>query len=418
MKILWIVNTIFPAPSKALGIIPPVVGGWMYGLSESISRKNEIKLAVATVYLGKTLKRYTIDNIDYYLLPCKDKFKYDRKLEYHWQKVCSEFQPEIVHVHGTELAHGLACMRKCSSLKFVISIQGLVSVYERFYYTGISSLDIFKNITIRDILKRDSLFQARRKFQKRGRLEKEYIKNTTDIVGRTSWDYVHAKTINPDMRYHFCNESLRDEFYEAEKWAFEKCEPYSIFISQAGYPIKGLHQLIKAVALLINEYPLIKVKIGGESIIGSKNLKGKLKLSGYGKYIKRLLKKEKLEENFLFLGSLTGEKMISQYQNSHVFICPSSIENSPNSIGEAQLIGVPVIASYVGGVPDMIVHNHSGLLYRFEEVEMLAENIRKIFNNNSLALELSYHGLNTAISRHNKTINLDSLLNIYKTIIN
>jgi glycosyltransferase involved in cell wall biosynthesis len=39
------------------------------------------------------------------------------------------------------------------------------------------------------------------------------------------------------------------------------------------------------------------------------------------------------------------KKMITEYRNAHIFICPSSIENSPNSLGEAQLIGVPVIAA-------------------------------------------------------------------------
>ena len=55
-------------------------------------------------------------------------------------------------------------------------------------------------------------------------------------------------------------------------------------------------------------------------------------------------------------------------------------------MGEAQLLGVPVIASYVGGVPDMVTHGETGLLYRFEEVEMLAEGIRNLFMNMALAL--------------------------------
>jgi glycosyltransferase involved in cell wall biosynthesis len=75
--------------------------------------------------------------------------------------------------------------------------------------------------------------------------------------------------------------------------------------------------------------------------------------------------------NINFLGILSEEDIIREFQNCNIFICPSSIENSPNSLGEAQLIGIPTISAYVGGIPDMVIHNYSGLLYRYEEIEIL-----------------------------------------------
>ena len=65
MKILWIVNTIFPAPSLAMGLKPPVVGGWMYGLAKQLSENQNISLAVATTYTGKEIKKFKLDNIEY-----------------------------------------------------------------------------------------------------------------------------------------------------------------------------------------------------------------------------------------------------------------------------------------------------------------------------------------------------------------
>ena len=109
--------------------------------------------------------------------------------------------------------------------------------------------------------------------------------------------------------------------------------------------------------------------------------------------------------------------MITEYLNAHLFICPSSIENSPNSLGEAQLLGVPVIAAYVGGTPDMVAHNETGLLYRFEEVEMLAEHIRNIFTNTTIALSLSKNSIHAAQERHHQTNNLQQMISIYNSII-
>src|SRR5690606_3430119 len=129
-----------------------------------------------------------------------------------------------------------------------------------------------------------------------------------------------------------------------------------------------------------------------------------------------LSKKEKVFNQIQFLGMLSEEQMIVEYQKAHVFICPSSIENSPNSIGEAQIIGTPVISSYVGGVPDMVEHGLTGLLYRFEEVEMLAMHIKSIFENDEKALQLSKYGIAAAEKRHNMETILHDTLEAYHYI--
>ena len=109
--------------------------------------------------------------------------------------------------------------------------------------------------------------------------------------------------------------------------------------------------------------------------------------------------------------------MIDQYLKSHIFLCPSSIENSSNSIGEAQLLGVPCVASYVGGTPDMITDGRTGLLYRFEEYEMLAYNICQIFKNDRIAQELSLAEIAVATQRHDRRNNAIRMMEIYKNVI-
>ena len=219
------------------------------------------------------------------------------------------------------------------------------------------------------------------------------------------------------MKYHHCNETLRDAFYATAKWDSAKKIDYTIFLSQAAYPIKGFHQVLKAVALLIKDFPDIKVRVAGHSIINRNTLVDRLKMSGYGSYIIRLIKRLGLERQVEFTGPLSEDKIIAEYLNAHLFVCPSSIENSPNSIGEAQLLGVPTIASYVGGVPDMINHGETGLLYRFEEVEMLAECIRCIFTDTTLAMDLSENGIKAAKKRHHQKENLNRMIKIYQLIV-
>jgi glycosyltransferase involved in cell wall biosynthesis len=417
MKILWVVNTLFPAPSKELGLSVPVVGGWMYGLASQICKYVNIELAVATTYEGSTLKEMTINGIQYFLLPSSNNLKYDTSLEIYWAEIAERIKPDIIHIHGTEFAHGLSCMRKLPNIPYVISIQGLVSIYTKYYFSGISLGDIAKNITFRDLLRLDTIINAKAKFKKRGILEKEYIKLTKNVIGRTSWDYANTKAINPFLNYHFCNETLRDGFYSAAKWKYEKCEPNTIFLSQADYPIKGLHQVLKALKIVKHTYPNVRIKVGGNNIIKNSSLKDKIRLSGYGKYIKRLITDNALENNILFLGTLTEDEMIKEYLSANLFICPSSIENSPNSLGEAQMLGVPVIASYVGGVPDMVVDGKTGFLYRFEEINMLALLIEHIFSMSIQNLNiLSINEQDVARKRHDSSFNVKQITYIYNNV--
>jgi glycosyltransferase involved in cell wall biosynthesis len=419
MKILWITNTVFPELAIAMGQEKPVVGGWMYSLAKDLVKKG-IHLSVATV--KKNTKEYKgkINGIDYYLMNgIKSIEKYDRTLEDTWQKLVEEIQPNLVHVHGTEYGHGLALLKTQTKLKLVISIQGMTSVYARYYKGQLSLKNIVTNLTLKDILRRNSILDAQRKFEIRGaKIELQYLKLGNNFIGRTKWDYHHVKTNNPNANYYFCNESLRDEFYAAPKWHVKNMKKNTIFLSQALYPIKGLHKVLEALEIVKRNFPDVKVRIAGMNIIKTDTLQQKLRIGGYGSYIKKLVKKKALSNQICFTGPLNANEMVNEYLNCNVFICPSSIENSPNSLGEAQLLGVPCIASYVGGIPDMVSEGNTGLLYRFEEIEMLAQNIISVFSNVNLATRLSRMGIEEASKRHDREINSDNTIKIYKHIQN
>lgn len=407
MRILWITNILFPDICKELGLISPVMGGWMYSSAKVlIEASSKIQLAVASIYGGNELKSIKINDIIYYLLPNK----IDRWEEY-WAVINNDFSPHIVHLHGTELPYGAAYIRACGTERMVISIQGLVSICARYYYAGIDVSEILKHITLRDILRRDTIIQQKRKFEKRGFVEKDYILRANYVIGRTSWDKNHVKTINPTIQYFVCNETLRESFYH-HAWAYEECKQHSIFLSQGSYPLKGLHQVIKALSLVLKKYPDTEVYVAGPDFINLSSFLQKLKRNGYSCYIKCLLNKYNLINRFHFLGNLSEEEMCLQYLKSNLFICPSSIENSPNSLGEAQLLGVPFLASNVGGIPDLVEDKER--LYRFEEYEILAEKICDMFSRKENAC--SKKDMLTAALRHDAKKNANSLLQIYSEI--
>ena len=415
MKILWISNVLFPDVNEALGKKNAPSCGWMFSLAKYLLKTDsQLELLVAAPYACNEIKEFHIGGISYYLIPnCGSVTAYHKEQETYWRKVYDSAHPDLVHIHGTEYPHGLAFLNACPEAKVVVSIQGMVSVISRYYRQGLSNWDILRNLTFRDIVRFDTIWQQQKKFAKRGEVEKEVLRKCKHVIGRTSWDRAHSLAINPSVQYHFCNETLRPAFYK-HQWSYNECEKHSIFVSQAYYPLKGMHVLIKALPLVIEKFPDTKVCVAGYDMFTSSSLEGKLREKGYISYLKRLMKRLNVQNLFTFTGVLDENQMCERFLKSNVYINPSSIENSPNSVGEAQLLGVPCLASYVGGTPDMMKGVEENL-YRFDEYEMLAEKICCIFSQENL----DYGNVQQAArDRHDPERNVNRLLQIYNEIIN
>lgn len=415
MKILWITNTLFPEPSIKLNINLPVIQGWVYAAAKGLlNYSKDIKLAIVTPYDEEKTQHFEINNINYYLIPSgNSKKKYDKKLENYFAEINLQFSPDIVHLHGTEYPYYYAFIKACGNTNVVVSMQGILNMCERYYFAGIKKSILFKSISIRDIIRLDTTFNQKKSMKLRSVYEYELLKSVKFIIGRTNWDKMHTSIINPEAKYFKCNETLRDEFYSNEIWSFENCDKYSIFISQGYYPIKGLHQVINALPLVLKHFPEAKIFVAGNNFFS----RPWWRLHDYARYILNLIKKNGVNNKVIFLGSLSAFEMKKKYLESNVFVCPSAIENSPNSIGEAQILGVPCVAADVGGMKDLIEDNKSGLLYRFEEFEILAYHLIKIFSDKEYAFNLSEESRKAALKRHNQRTNAETLLSIYKTIL-
>jgi len=419
MKILWLTNIPLPEASKLINGDSLPYGGWLDGASESLSAVNNISLSIVfPVHDKRPIRILKGEKIVFYTFsPAKNKHKEHLFQEVQFEEILNIVEPDIVHIYGTEFPHTLAMIKKCNSknIKSIISIQGLVSVYAKHYLPSIPPK--FQNrFTFKEFIKQDNLEQQRRKFVARGKCEIEAIKKTKNIIGRTTWDRACTLQINKDVHYHFCNETLRNEFYEHE-WSFDNCEKHSIFISQGSYPIKGLHFMLEAMPLILNRFPDAKLYIAGPNFVKSDTVEDKLRMSSYGKFIQEIIRKNHLMDKIEFTGILNENQMCKKYLSVNVFVCPSAIENSPNSLGEAMILGVPCVASDVGGVTDMMKHREDGFVYQVDAPYMLAYYVGEIFDNNESTSIFGKNAREHALKTHDKEINLERLLSIYSEVI-
>ena len=116
------------------------------------------------------------------------------------------------------------------------------------------------------------------------------VQGTGHVTGRTHWDKYWTGKWNPKATYHVMQETLRKEFYSGQG-SLNECEKHRLFLSQGDYPIKGLHYMLCAMPKILQKFPDAKVYVAGNCIMRSKNLMGRLKISTYGAYLEKLIKK-------------------------------------------------------------------------------------------------------------------------------
>lgn len=421
MKILWLVNVVLPVISIEIGESIKPRGGWLINISQQLQENDRYELLVVFPCSGKKPVSGKAECLKFhgFSRKYKDPTKYDRSLENEFMEVIKDYQPDIIHIWGTEYPHTLAMVKASKSLNLanhvVISIQGLVSIIAKHYLSGIPC-EIQERTTLYNIYNNAfNMSCEKEKFLTRGQYEIEAIKNVKHIIGRTSWDKACVSQINPEAFYYHCNENLREKFYN-HQWDYEKCEKQTIFMSQANYSIKGLHFLLSAFPYILDKFPETRLEVAGPNILKNDTLIDKFKISSYGKYISSLIRKNHLIERISFLGTLNECDMVRRYLKANVFVSPSTIENSPNSVGEAMLLGVPIVSSNVGGVKDMLTHPDEGFLYQHDAPYMLAHYICKLFDNKQLSQEISRNAREHALETHDRSHNFQKLIQIYESI--
>ena len=416
MKILWVSLVKFPPLCEFLGETSPVHCGWLYSSAKALAAGNNVELGIAIPTYENCFRRYDVDGITYYLVPVKSIAKYGKHSLTYCKQVIEEFNPQVIHLHGTEYSLAAAfCEANDKKCRIIANIQGLASVISRYTHASLSLWERLLNVTPLDFLRGTFMLREKMVMNRRGQNECSILSKVTDVIGRTSWDKIHALTINPKVKYHFMNETLRDVFYEAPVWNFSRCQRHSIFVSNSNPAYKGAHMVLKALPIILKSFPDTKVYFIGLDVLSS-NPKTALHFQGYHLYLRRLIQKLKLRDYVHFYGSLTAEEMKQAYLDAHVYVLPSAIENSPNSLCEAQILGVPVVSSYCGGTADLVQHGHTGYIYRYEEYEMMAHLVMDIFKKESYE-ELSCAEREVAMIRHDRRVNAKRLVEIYNNCI-
>lgn len=413
MRVMWFTNIMLPEFAKAIGRTPVNIGGWMDALLSSLQKyAPDVELCIVCQNQEGILPIHKSGKVTYMTLgsdPAREA-----------ESIVAEFRPDVIHIHGTEGIAQLLPPDVIGDSKTIVSIQGVLSGCFQHYAGGLAPGEIshFRNWS-KEILKKTGLFQLETMWrEKRVPREKVVFSKVKNLAGRTEWDCAWAKALSPTAKYFTIGEILRQPFYSGMPDAAAPRIPHRIYCSAAmSYPLKGGHWLLRAVGLLKERFPDVQLRVANaQKVLRPDSFIGLLKWGDYERYLNHIIEELGLARNVELLGDLSAEQVADELRSAEVFCLPSHCENSPNSLGEAQLLGVPCVATYVGGVSSMLKDGEDGLLVPSGDPAVLAYAIEKMFVDKAFAKSCAAHSFEKARKRHDQQTVVSQLLSCYDAI--
>jgi len=412
MRILWFTNIPMPDVNSHFGRKAMGTGGWMGALLDLLKGRPELEIGVATACSHYPSSSFQVDGISYFVVNQQSQkfrrslFPADNNPAYLEQcaDIVHSFKPDLVHIHGTERFFAQMMTKGMIKCPTVISIQGIMDAYSEWYrWFGKLALKDILTASVSTSFKFSGLFWDLRIARQQANREREYFRKGKYFFGRTDWDKAYLSYFNDDARYFHIGEVLRQPFWQ-QQWKLEECKKHRIIFTNTRHPRKGAELLLEAVKKLKSLYQNIELVLIGPLGCGSYERSIEKKIIALGGAVKPL-------------GQMDADEIAKELCKAHVFVSASYIDNSPNSVAEAQLVGMPIISSYTGGVPSMVEDGRTGLFFPTGDIPLLVSCIKRIFENDALATRLGENACKVAKERHDPQAILKAQLTAYENIL-
>lgn len=417
MKVLWFTNT----PCMAIHKLSPdvVTGGWLIALEQEIKTCDNIDLYIC-FYYNKKIEPFEFDNVHYYPMyksenSSKIKILLNRYRDYFigmknqnmdiLQQVVDAVKPDIIHYHGSESDFGLL-QYIIKDIPSVLSIQGLLNPCYEKLFSGIPKSIASRHESFLSKILLDTVCMSDKQFVFAARREKEILSITKNIIGRTDWDRHVAMILAPQAKYHIGNEILRDEFYHVvwSKKHFE--DKFTIVSTISTGNFKGLEVVLKTANCLKELGFNFKWIVIGQD-----------ESSTYASMVSKWLNLSYYENNVQLVGRKNASQLIELLLKADVYCQVSHIENSPNSVCEAMLLGMPIVASLAGGTNSIIEHLEEGYLLQDGDSFALAGTLIDVSRNFEMARIWGEKARKRALIRHNPQRVANEYIKIYQSLI-
>lgn len=163
---------------------------------------------------------------------------------------------------------------------------------------------------------------------------------------------------------------------------------------------KGIGELLQAMKNLHESYPHAKLYLGG--IWEDKELEEQV--AAFGEYV-------------IPLGWISGEEKRKYLQECDIFALPSYFEGQSVAILEAMAYQCAIVASDVGGIPQMIIQNETGLLVEPEDAVSLQKSLERVLSDKKLCRSLGEQARTKVEQEFSMEQNMEKLLSVYEEVL-
>ena len=214
------------------------------------------------------------------------------------------------------------------------------------------------------------------------------------VVTCTDANRQHLESIAPEARVHVMYHGLNADFARLVGTTTRAEKPSGVRIISVGRLVekKGFDVLVEAIALLVGRGVDVTAAFAGESGDHEEAIRWRIDRAG-------------LTDRINFLGTLSQADLFEEYRRSSVFALACRITDDgdrdgiPNVLMEAMAAGLPVVATAVSGIPELIEHDVNGLLVPSEDAEALADALARLAKDPALSEQLASAGAATIAER-------------------
>jgi len=407
MRVLWLSNKILQ--EKDIG----TTGSWLEPMAQALVRSGEIELGNITAGKVNSLTRHDYGAIKQWLVPVRRLGRHglpSHDVVADIVKVVVEFRPDLVHIWGTEAYWGLLTARGIIRLPALLEIQGLKGAIARVFEGGLNVREQMACIGLKEIVRGTTTFQVKKQFGRWGAFEREMIQSHRFIFTQSEWVRAHVAALNRSSTIFHTARILRKQFYIASVW--KPIYSKRIFFSAAyAAPFKGLHTALNALAILKQRFTNIQLRIAGAI------QKVGIRQDGYVQWLNRLVRKLDIDKNVKWLGALSADGVVSEISSCAAMVIPSFIESYSMTMQEAMYLGVPVVASYVGGLPSLAKDEESALFFPAGDAEMCAYQLERLLIDPGLAERIGKRAREEVLFRNEPERIVRNQIEIYRQVL-
>jgi len=300
-----------------------------------------------------------------------------------WRPTFIPVYPFHVHLHGLFVSRLLRELESAIDVFHLhMPLVPLISTDRPILITFHSSLNLDAQLT-----PVESLYTLLMKLQSpiSYRLELNNIKYATRVTAVSPWvaEAIQNYPQNPGNIEIMGNGVDTNDFKPADQ--NERREKVVLTVGRLG-PGKGLHDLIEAAGVVIQEIPEARFLIVGE---------GNLRAS-----LEKLIHQRRLENCIQMTGHISNRaRLIDLFRKASLFVLPSHHEGLPTVLLEAMACGCPVLATRIGGIPYVIQDGENGRLISPGNVRELSQGIIHLLENCQLSISLGRQAHKTVEER-------------------